>query len=119
MKNLVSFFEIPATDFERAVKFYESVFGVKLEKFEGNNEKMAFFPNYEGAISQTEGFHPSSNGVLISLCSKDICETLEKVIANAGSVVINKTAIESDKKGHFAVFIDCEGNRIGLHEKLS
>ena len=30
IKNLVAFFEIPAVDFGRAVKFYEEVFGLKL-----------------------------------------------------------------------------------------
>lgn len=30
MKKLIAFFEIPATDFRRAVDFYETVLGVQL-----------------------------------------------------------------------------------------
>ena len=48
MKRLVSFFEIPATDFERAVKFYESLFKVTLPSMDCGHEKMAFFPEEEG-----------------------------------------------------------------------
>lgn len=51
MKNLVAFFEIPATDFGRAVKFYEEVFGLKLAVMECDTEKMAFFPEEAGGVS--------------------------------------------------------------------
>lgn len=118
MKKLVSFFEIPALNFERAAGFYESLLGIKLEIMEGDNEKMAFFPDYQGAISKTNGFNPSSNGVLISFFIEDIEMALEKITKNGGSVLIKKTEIESDNRGFFAVFLDCEGNKIGLHEKL-
>ena len=44
MKKLIAFFEIPATDFRRAVDFYETVLGVQLPTFECETEKMAHFP---------------------------------------------------------------------------
>ena len=34
MKKLISFFEIPASDFGRAVKFYETVLNLKLSMME-------------------------------------------------------------------------------------
>ena len=40
MKKLIAFFEIPATDFRRAVDFYETVLGVQLPTFECETEKM-------------------------------------------------------------------------------
>ena len=43
MKKLIAFFEIPATDFRRAVDFYETVLGVQLPTFECETEKMACF----------------------------------------------------------------------------
>ena len=45
MKKLISFFEIPASDFVRAVKFYETVLSLKLDVMECDAEKMAFFPD--------------------------------------------------------------------------
>ena len=47
MKKLIAFFEIPATDFCRAVDFYETVLGVQLPTFECETEKMACFTEEE------------------------------------------------------------------------
>lgn len=118
MKKLVSFFEIPAADFNRAVTFYEIVFDTKLNVMDCGHEKMAFFSDDTsdccGAISWAEEFNPSKDGVLISLSCGDIVRTLDLITAQGGKVMIPKTAIEADGAGFFAVFIDCEGNRVGL-----
>ena len=112
MKKLIAFFEIPATDFRRAVDFYETVLGVQLPTFECETEKMACFTEEGetvGAISYASNFDflPSTHGVLIHFNCEDIEQTLEKVLL--------KTKIEADDKGWFAVFTDSEGNRIGVY----
>ena len=40
MKKFIAFFEIPASDFHRAVDFYETVLGMQLPTFECETEKM-------------------------------------------------------------------------------
>ena len=119
MKRLVSFFEIPSSDFKRAVKFYETIFDISMPSFECEHEKMAFFPNEDelcpGAISWAEDFLPSQNGVLISLNCDDMEATLSKIKACGGKVVIPKTKIEAENRGYFCIFADSEGNHIGLH----
>lgn len=119
MKRLVSFFEIPCSNFSRAVKFYENVFGIEMSKFDYESEKMAFFPEEDGlspgAISWAEDFLPSQNGVLISLNCEDITSSLPIVEQNGGKVVIPKTKIEADNRDYFCVFADSEGNHIGLY----
>lgn len=121
MKRLVAFFEIPAVDFNKAVKFYETVFGIKMEKFDCETEKMAFFPEEDGvcpgAISWARDFHfaPSKDGVLISLTCEDMNSTLQIIEQNGGKIIIPKTKIEAEGRGYFSIFIDCEGNRIGLY----
>ena len=85
MKKLIAFFEIPATDFRRAVDFYETVLGVQLPTFECETEKMACFTEEGetvGAISYTSNFDflPSTHGVLIHFNCEDIEQTLEKVL---------------------------------------
>lgn len=120
MKKLIAFFEIPVTDFRRAVDFYETVLGVQLPVFDCETEKMACFTEdgeTVGAISYASDFdfRPSEHGILIHFNCEDIGQTLEKVVRKGGKVVIPRTKIEADDKGWFAVFIDCEGNRIGIY----
>lgn len=119
MKKLVSFFEIPTADFSRAVKFYEAVLNLELNVLDCGTEKMAFFPEEEraapGAISWAADFLPSKNGVLVSLNVDDMEEALSSVKENGGSIVREKTKIESDCRGYFAMFSDSEGNTVGLY----
>ena len=118
MKRLVAFFEIPCVDFKRAIAFYESVFNVKLDAYDCGEEKMAFFSEGEsgtcGAISWAKDFRPSKDGVLVSLCCEDMVKTIESIEKSGGQIITPRTRIEADDRGYFSVFIDCEGNRLGL-----
>jgi predicted enzyme related to lactoylglutathione lyase len=121
MKSLVAFFEIPATDFNRAIRFYEAVFNVQLTAMDCGHEKMAFFPEESGecpgAISWSSAFNfqPSEQGVLVSLNVDNMETAIASIEKNGGKILIPKTKIEAENRGYFAVFIDCEGNRVGLH----
>jgi predicted enzyme related to lactoylglutathione lyase len=123
MQNAISWFEIPATDLNRAQQFYEAIFGVQLIPMDMENIKMRMFPldNMEtgvgGAIVDSGGFHkPSvSDGPLIYLNGNpDLQQVLDKVEAAGGKIMVPKMAI-SPEYGFMAVIIDTEGNRIGLH----
>jgi predicted enzyme related to lactoylglutathione lyase len=120
MKELITFFEIPATDFHRAVLFYETILEMKLEKCDCGEEKMAFFPapvnGPRGAISLAKGFEPSVSGVLIHFGVEDIEAVLRRTTASGGTIHFPKTKIEAEGEGHFALIIDSEGNKVGLHE---
>ena len=122
MKKRIEFVEIPAADFERAVQFYETIFGVQLTICDScEYEQMAFFPEEAVgpnlAISWSADFHPSLDGVLIHLNVKDIQATLERVCLNGGKIVRPKTKIEVDGRGYFAMFSDSEGNTMGLYSE--
>ena len=118
MDNLVAFFEIPAENVERAVKFYEAVVDVKLDVMcECETEKMAFFPavnGLSGAISQAKDFYPSKDGVLIHFKVANMETALTAVEKNGGKITRPKTKIEADGWGYFALFIDSEGNSVGV-----
>ncbi|MEO6488717.1 MAG: VOC family protein [Ferruginibacter sp.] len=123
MMNAISWFEIPATDLERAQNFYERIFGIKLFPMDMENIKMRMFPlddnmtQVGGAIVDSGGFHKPSvtDGPLIYLNGNpDVQNILDKVEEAGGKILVNKTQI-SPEYGYMAVFIDSEGNRIGLH----
>ena len=120
-KYPINWFEIPAANFDRAVRFYSTVLGRELPTSEANGSHMAFFSTdpleVSGVIIHGEGAEPSNKGVLIYLNGgDDLNEPLSKVEEAGGEVVVPKTKI-SDQLGHFAIFIDSEGNRLAFHSK--
>ena len=121
-KNAISWFEIPTKDLDRAQKFYEEIFGIKMNPLDLENIKMRMFPLEDmmgvgGALCFAEGFYnPSLNdGPLIYLnANPDVKLILDKVDAAGGRVIVPKTEISPDY-GFMGIFVDTEGNRIGLH----
>jgi predicted enzyme related to lactoylglutathione lyase len=98
-KSAISWFEIPATDLDRATKFYEALFNVQLIVMDMPNIKMRMFPvadmmnDIGGAIVDSGGFHkPSgSDGVLIYLnANPDVQCILDKVEAAGGTISLPK-----------------------------
>ncbi|MEX0362516.1 VOC family protein [Flagellimonas sp.] len=119
MKSYVSIFEIPATDITRAINFYEHILDLKIEKFEMPDMEMGILPYEEqlvtGVITKGEGFQPSADGTTIYLNGGDNLQTiLDKVEENGGQIMVPKTP-HADEMGFFALFIDSEGNKMGLH----
>ncbi len=119
MKSHISIFEIPATDISRAVNFYQAILGIDIEKMEMSEMEMGIFPYEEqmvtGVIMKGEGYKPSADGVTIYLNGGDNLQTiLDKVEKNGGKILMPKTA-HADEIGFFALFLDTEGNRLGLN----
>lgn len=119
MNSFISLFEIPATDISRAVNFYQAILDLNIEKMEMPGMEMGIFP-YEGqtvtgVIMKGEGFKPSADGVTIYLNGGDNLQTvLDKVEKNGGRIIVPKTA-HADESGFFALFLDTEGNKLGLN----
>ena len=120
MANAINWFEIPATNFDRAINFYNTVLGAPMQHVgEMAGNKMAFFPTegqaVGGAVVAGEGYTPNANGTLVYLNGgEDLSTPLSRVDAAGGNVVMPKTKI-SDEIGHMAYFFDTEGNKIALH----
>jgi len=119
MNSFISLFEIPATDISRAIEFYEAILGVNIEHMEMPGMEMGIFP-YEnqmvtGVIMKGEGFKPCADGVTIYLNGGDNLQTiLDKVEVHGGKIIVPKTA-HADESGFFALFLDTEGNKLGLN----
>lgn len=119
MKSFVSLFEIPATDISRAINFYQTILDIQIEKMEMPGMEMGIFP-YEnqavhGVIMKDGNLKPSSKGVTVYLNGGDNLQTiLDKVEENGGTIIVPKTA-HADESGFFALFLDSEGNKLGLN----
>ncbi|MEP3209730.1 MAG: VOC family protein [Maribacter sp.] len=118
-KSYISIFEIPATDIKRAINFYEAILDIDIEQMEMPGMEMGILP-YEnqqvvGVIMKGEGYEPSAKGVTIYLNGGDDLQLiLGKVEQNGGSILVPKSP-HADESGFFALFIDSEGNKMGLH----
>jgi uncharacterized protein len=117
--NPVIWFEIPVKDMERAKKFYDAVFDVKLSMLDMGFQKMAQFDmdvnklGAGGSLVLGDKCIPSHEGVLIYFSVKDIDGTLLKAAKNGGNILQKKMSI--GEYGFVGYFEDTEGNRVGLH----
>lgn len=118
--NTAVWFEIPATKFERAVKFYQDILDVDIVEEETCGLTMGLFPHDDktsvsGAIIYGMDFKPSKEGSIVYLNGGDnLATALSKVEDAGGKVIIPKTHL-GDEIGYIAHFIDTEGNRVGIH----
>ncbi len=92
--NALNWFEIPVTDFERAKKFYETIFDYQMPENMMGKVKMGFFlydfqnGKIGGAICKSEMHKPSKEGSLVYLnCQPDLQIVLDKVDSAGGKVL--------------------------------
>jgi len=123
MKNVISWFQIPVANFERAVKFYNTILSVELLESQAMGAKVALFPHdmkngaVGGALYQGASFTPSGEGTVVMLnAGEDLSGVLSRIEQVGGSITMPKTPINNNN-GFIAYFIDSEGNRVGLHSK--
>jgi len=122
--NIVGWFEIPVLDMDRTVRFYETVFEIKLDRRQLGPLEMAWFPWVEGGMGSSGSlvrseFHkPSDEGVRIyfTAFSGDVAVEAGRVAAAGGEVLMPRTQISEDI-GYMAMVRDTEGNRICLHSR--
>ena len=119
MKNMLNWFEIPVSDFERGKIFYETIFATPMQSVDFGGVKMVFLPSYEGKVSGAlccgPDYKPSMNGSLIYLnANPDLNGVLNRV-ENAGGKILSAKKQISPEYGYMALFVDSEGNRMALH----
>lgn len=117
-KSVPAWFEIPARDLERAVRFYESLLDAKLVREDMGPMRFAIFPHEKpaptGAVIKAEGYEPSAAGTVVYLNVADIRAVLARVEKAGGSVLLPLTTLP-DGQGVFAQIRDTEGNRVGVY----
>lgn len=121
MKNPVNWFEIATVDLERAKNFYANVFqtefefvdmpGAPMYMFAGNPEE----PNAMGALVKSEDNVPSKEGTTIYFTCDDLAVEESRIEENGGTIIAPKSSI--GEFGFIGLFLDTEGNKIGLHSQ--
>lgn len=120
--NALNWFEIPATDIERAGKFYGEIFGVEMSPMHDMmGMKMVMFPTdmesgkVGGGIAVSDMHKPSAEGTIVYLNANPSVNGVLNKVEKAGGKVAMPTMQISPEIGFMAFFIDTEGNKIGLH----
>jgi len=119
--NPVGWFDINVSNLDRAKKFYETVFNIQLFDLPIDWGKQSLFPfdqespNVSGALVEKTDMIPNSNNTVVYFESED-CVTEEKRIEEAGGKIV-KPKMNIGEFGYVSIFIDSEGNTIGLHSR--
>ena len=116
----VTHFDISADDVDRAIRFYESVFGWKFQKWDGPMEYWLIMtgdqkePGIDGGMSKRTEMN---SGVVNTISVESVDDAVEKILKAGGKVVQPKGAIPG--VGWFASCVDTEGTPFGLMQEDS
>ncbi|MBB4037003.1 hypothetical protein GGR21_002917 [Dysgonomonas hofstadii] len=119
--NPVVWFEIYVNDMARAQKFYETVLDKELQRHDGEDYEMAFFPwaddmnapNASGGLCRMKEMKPGGNGTVVYFGCEDCATEASRVEAAGGKILQPKFSI--GEHGFIVLFLDSEGNTVGLH----
>jgi hypothetical protein len=117
--NPVRWFEIYVQDMVRALRFYESVFNVRLERLNSGDLEMWAFPQARdrmgtsGALVKAAGVPSGGNSTLVYFACDDCAIEAARVADAGGKLQRGKMSI--GEYGFVALAFDTEGNMFGMH----
>lgn len=120
--NAIGWFEIPVSDFQRAKRFYSTIFAYDMPEMPMGPVMMGFllYDQQKGGVGGAivhgpEGYTPSRLGPKVYLnAGKDLTVVLDRVETAGGKVTVPKFEV-APGLGHVAAFLDTEGNEVYLH----
>ncbi len=119
--NPVGWFDIYVSDLERAKKFYSTVFNTQLVDLPIEFGKQSLFPfdqespNISGALVEKVDMTANGNSTVIYFETED-CTAEESRIEKSGGKII-QPKMNIGEFGFISIFIDSEGNTVGLHSR--
>lgn len=119
MQSFITIVEIPVENLPRAIAFYQSILGIKIEVMDMDGLKLGLFPaTAQGPFVQLVhggDYKPAADGAVVYLNGgNDLQNVLSKIEMHGGKIVTPKTAIGPDM-GFYAIFTDTEANKLGIH----
>ena len=117
MKNAINWFEIPVHDMDRAVASYETLLGAKFRRDKMGDLPYAVFayaePGVSGALVQDPKRVPGGGTLVYLNAEGELDAILARAEAAKVKVVLPKISV--GEAGFIAIFVDTEGNRVGLN----
>ena len=115
-ENFAVWTEIPVTDLDRAMAFYNKVFDTDLKMVDVGPNPMAMFPT-SGNTSVAGHLYPGKpapegSGPTIHFVSPDSVEAAWERVKEAGGRVTSE--VNANPDGRFAYCLDPDGNSIGI-----
>lgn len=133
MRTPILWVEIPTSDFDRALKFYENVFKTSIEVRTFVNSRVGLFDKEQFgigiSINETENYVGQS-GIKPFIFVNVIRDSLELVKENNGEIIMPATLLKQRNKngdviigsnlidnqmGYYAEIKDSEGNHLYLY----
>ncbi|OQP39416.1 glyoxalase [Niastella koreensis] len=126
MKNVINWFEIYTSDFNRAKQFYKDVFKCDLIDIPMNSDRhsqmqYALFRKNEnkfdlnGALVKIDEAKPGIGGTLVYFATEEITAELGRVETAGGKIIRPK--LDLGEFGFIALIQDTETNLIGLRSE--
>jgi predicted enzyme related to lactoylglutathione lyase len=116
--NSVTWFEIPVSDVQRAVGFYESMLDTKLIPF-GDARNYYVFPADKGEVAgglvKRPTAQPAAQGTMVFLnVDGKLDASLRRAEKLGAKVLVPRTQVPGGTS-FYACLTDSEGNHVGLH----
>lgn len=111
-------FEIPVKNLDRAIEFYQRVFGISLVRTEIDGHPMALFPELSegagssGALAQGDSYEPSLDGPRVYFSVESAQATFDLAISAGATTLYPVTEVSPGTR--VAEFSDSEGNRVAI-----
>lgn len=119
-QHTVVWVDIPVTDLNRAVTFYQAVLDKEVKQISEHGFEFALLPhendNVSACLCVIENRQPSTQGALIYLNVEGRLEHAVAKVKSLGQTVVNE-AEQIGPYGRRAIIIDTEGNGIALYSK--
>ena len=91
-ENVLNWFEVSVNDINRAKKFYETIFDIKMESQNMMGMEMAFFPweqgggKLSGGLVKSQMHKPSTDGVKVYFNGNPDLSTVLSKVEQAGGI---------------------------------
>jgi predicted enzyme related to lactoylglutathione lyase len=114
----VVWFEIPALDLNRAIRFYETIFDTNLKRLTMDLGELAAFPfpppGIGGCVIKSEQLKAGAGTMIYLNAGPNLNTVRDRVEAAGGKILMPNVTLPNDM-GVYTWILDTEGNTVALH----